>query len=296
LKYHYAKSFCKKTCSNVLHIFSKTAVRLARLGPAPMWRALARRAPLDARRVVVVHTRGVSVSRSAASRPPVNASASIAGENTREYLVKVPSASLEAGLNASQARTRSRLLTITSVAAAAYLGYFIFPLVGGGTASSAVKMCTSKDVLFRRAGVSRLRNMLRVSRDGAHVKHAVENGACEILIRLIVEDGGGAGGGGGEKKKGSRGLMSKQSSSTNALSDTGMNAAKAKADARRALAVDACFALVELAKVSTETRNVMAGRETFVVELMKRVVDESLDGEIRAALAEVIEVLKGSGE
>ena len=128
------------------------------------------------------------------------------------------------------------------------------------------------------------------------VKHAVENGACEILIRLIVEDGGGAGGGGGEKKKGSRGLMSKQSSSTNALSDTGMNAAKAKADARRALAVDACFALVELAKVSTETRNVMAGRETFVVELMKRVVDESLDGEIRAALAEVIEVLKGSGE
>ena len=127
-----------------------------------MWGALARHARGDVRAAMRSSARAVSSSRRAGSaeRPLAAAAApsaeSIAGANTSEYLVKVP-ASLEAGMDAAQSTTRSRLLTLTSVAAAGYLGYFIFPLVGGGTASSAVQMCASKDVIFRRAGVARLR-------------------------------------------------------------------------------------------------------------------------------------------
>ena len=143
-----------------------------------MWRALARHARRDVRAAMRSSARaGSSSGRAGSAERPLPAAAassaeSIAGANTSEYLVKVP-ASLEAGMDAAQSTTRSRLLTLTSVAAAAYLGYFIFPLVGGGTASSAVHMCASKDVIFRKAGVARLRAVLRVSRDGAHVKHDI---------------------------------------------------------------------------------------------------------------------------
>ena len=56
--------------------------------------------------------------------------ASIAGDATREYLVKLPAEEMAAGLDEAQSGVRARLITLTSVGAAVYLGYYIFPLVG----------------------------------------------------------------------------------------------------------------------------------------------------------------------
>lgn len=55
---------------------------------------------------------------------------SIAGDATREYLVKLPAEEMAAGLDEAQSGVRARLITLTSVGAAVYLGYYIFPLVG----------------------------------------------------------------------------------------------------------------------------------------------------------------------
>lgn len=223
-----------------------------------------------------------------ADRPLAAAAASsaesIAGANTSEYLVKVP-ASLEAGMDAAQSTTRSRLLTLTSVAAAAYLGYFIFPLVGGGTASSAVQMCASKDVIFRRAGVARLRAVLRVSRDGAHVEHAVESGAGEILLRLVREDGAREPQDGNrEGRRARRGRMAKTTSAVDATR-AAATSAKAKASERRAVASDAADALLELAAVSDETREALKKRAGFVKQVRAASKDVALDAGIRAKLA-----------
>jgi len=251
-----------------------------------MWRVLARPAPRDVRAMAGVAARGVSGSRrvGSAERPVAQAasSASIAGENTNEYLVKVP-ASLEAGLNAAQSTTRSRLLTLTSVAAAAYLGYFIFPLVGGGTASSAVQMCMSKDIIFRKAGVSRLRTVLRVSRDGAHVKHAVDNGATDILLRLIVEDGGKLV---DETRGPSRG-MRKRSEKETQNSERTMR----RSDERRLNAVEAAEALLELAGVSEEIRDAMGKRDGFVRDVKAASRNVALDATIRAKLTKLADLL-----
>ena len=63
--------------------------------------------------------------------PPGTAStSSIAGDATREYLVKLPAQEMAAGLDEAQSSMRTRLITLTSVGAAVYLGYYIFPLVG----------------------------------------------------------------------------------------------------------------------------------------------------------------------
>ena len=233
--------------------------------------------------------RCVSSSRRAGSaeRPLTAAAASsaesIAGANTSEYLVKVP-ASLEAGMDAAQSTTRSRLLTLTSVAAAAYLGYFIFPLVGGGTASSAVQMCTSKDVIFRKAGVARLRAVLRVSRDGAHVRHAVESGAGEILLRLVREDGAREPREDGQKP---RGVGDETSRDATVLKT-------AKASERRAVARDAADALMELAVVSEETREALRERAAFVEQVRAMSKNVALDPEIRAKLVALVRVVAGT--
>ena len=256
-----------------------------------MWRALGPRARSCDVRAAVSQTRGVSCSRQrlASNRPsPAPSSSSIAGENTNEFLVKVNDVSMEAGLSDSQSTTRSRLLTLTSVAAAAYLAYFIFPLVGGGTASSAVKMCTSKDVIFRKAGVSRLRTVLRVSRDGGHVAHAVEHGACEILLRLITEDGRVL----SEsvtKTKGNRAGMSRQSDGDDAFSGT---TKKSKSDERRLVAIDAAAALVDLAQVSKETKRAMESRTDFMTELRNASRDKALHESIRTKLIKVVKILE----
>jgi len=259
-----------------------------------MWRALARHARRDVRAAMRSSARAVSSSGRAGSadRPLAAAAASsaesIAGANTSEYLVKVP-ASLEAGMDAAQSTTRSRLLTLTSVAAAAYLGYFIFPLVGGGTASSAVQMCASKDVIFRRAGVARLRAVLRVSRDGAHVEHAVESGAGEILLRLVREDGAREPQDGNrEGRRGRlRGRMAKTTKTTSAVDATraASTSAKAKASERRAVASDAADALLELVAVSDETREALKKRAGFVKQVRAASKDVALDAKIRAKLA-----------
>ena len=237
-------------------------------------------------------SRAVSSSGRAGSadRPLAAAAASsaesIAGANTSEYLVKVP-ASLEAGMDAAQSTTRSRLLTLTSVAAAAYLGYFIFPLVGGGTASSAVQMCASKDVIFRRAGVARLRAVLRVSRDGAHVEHAVESGAGEILLRLVREDGAREPQDGNREGRRARRGQKKMAKTTSAVDATraAATSAKAKASERRAVASDAADALLELAAVSEETREALKKRAGFVKQVRAASKDAALDAGIRAKLA-----------
>ena len=63
--------------------------------------------------------------------PPGTAStSSIAGDATREYLVKLPAQEMAVGLDEAQSSMRTRLITLTSVGAAVYLGYYIFPLVG----------------------------------------------------------------------------------------------------------------------------------------------------------------------
>ena len=238
--------------------------------------------------------RAVSSSGRAGSadRPLAAAAASsaesIAGANTSEYLVKVP-ASLEAGMDAAQSTTRSRLLTLTSVAAAGYLGYFIFPLVGGGTASSAVQMCASKDVIFRRAGVARLRAVLRVSRDGAHVEHAVESGAGEILLRLVREDGAREPQDGNREGRRGRRKQKTKTTKTSAVDATRAalksTSAKAKASERRAVASDAADALLELVAVSDETREALKKRAGFVKQVRAASKDVALDAKIRAKLA-----------
>ena len=269
-----------------------------------MWGALARHARGDVRAAMRSSARAVSSSGRAGSadRPLAAAAASsaesIAGANTSEYLVKVP-ASLEAGMDAAQSTTRSRLLTLTSVAAAGYLGYFIFPLVGGGTASSAVQMCASKDVIFRRAGVARLRAVLRVSRDGAHVRHAVESGAGEILLRLVREDGAreprpsDRSREGRDRRRRRRRATSfragalKKNDETKEGDDVekAATAATAKASERRAVARDAADALLELAAASEETRAALRERAGFVKQVRAAAKDVALDPEIRAKLA-----------
>ena len=62
--------------------------------------------------------------------PPPGTTTSIAGDATREYLVKLPAQEMAAGLDEAQSSMRTRLITLTSVGAAVYLGYYIFPLVG----------------------------------------------------------------------------------------------------------------------------------------------------------------------
>jgi hypothetical protein len=44
--------------------------------------------------------------------------------------VKLPAQEMAAGLDEAQSSMRTRLITLTSVGAAVYLGYYIFPLVG----------------------------------------------------------------------------------------------------------------------------------------------------------------------
>jgi hypothetical protein len=262
-----------------------------------MWRALARHARRDVRAAMRSSARAVSSSgRAGSAERPLPAAAassaeSIAGANTSEYLVKVP-ASLEAGMDAAQSTTRSRLLTLTSVAAAAYLGYFIFPLVGGGTASSAVQMCASKDVIFRKAGVARLRAVLRVSRDGAHVKHAVESGAGEILLRLVCEDGARE-----EEDRESRRPRWRNRNETRGakardetLDPPIAAAARKKASERRAVASDAADALLELAAVSEETREALSERTGFVNRVRAASKNVELDAKIRTKLAAFADV------
>lgn len=259
-----------------------------------MWRALARHARRDVRAAMRSSARAVSSSgRAGSAERPLPAAAassaeSIAGANTSEYLVKVP-ASLEAGMDAAQSATRSRLLTLTSVAAAAYLGYFIFPLVGGGTASSAVQMCASKDVIFRKAGVARLRAVLRVSRDGAHIKHAVESGAGEILLRLVCEDGA------REEEDRERRRPRRRRMSELAKDETLdarlAAAARTKASERRAVASDAADALLELAAASEETREALSERHPgFVNRVRAASKNVALDAGIRAKLAAFADV------
>lgn len=62
--------------------------------------------------------------------PGTTSTSSIAGDATREYLVKLPAQEMAAGLDEAQSSMRTRLITLTSVGAAVYLGYYIFPLVG----------------------------------------------------------------------------------------------------------------------------------------------------------------------
>jgi hypothetical protein len=69
--------------------------------------------------------------RKARDPPPgTTSTSSIAGDATREYLVKLPAQEMAAGLDEAQSSMRTRLITLTSVGAAVYLGYYIFPLVG----------------------------------------------------------------------------------------------------------------------------------------------------------------------
>jgi hypothetical protein len=79
---------------------------------------------------------GVATRALSGKAPSESATRSIAGDNTREYLVKVPAASMEANLDGDQSNLRSRLLTLTSVGVAIYLGFYIFPLVGASPAPS----------------------------------------------------------------------------------------------------------------------------------------------------------------
>ena len=87
---------------------------------------------------------GFASSSKAAPRrardPPRNTS-SIAGDATREYLVKLPAEEMAAGLDEAQSGVRARLITLTSVGAAVYLGYYIFPLVGAPARPPPVATC-----------------------------------------------------------------------------------------------------------------------------------------------------------
>lgn len=94
---------------------------------------------------------GVATRALSGKAPSESATRSIAGDNTREYLVKVPAASMEANLDGDQSNLRSRLLTLTSVGVAIYLGFYIFPLVGASPAPSPRARATRHEASRRVA-------------------------------------------------------------------------------------------------------------------------------------------------
>jgi hypothetical protein len=132
--------------------------------------------------------------------------------------------------------------------------------------------------------------VLRVSRDGAHVEHAVESGAGEILLRLVREDGAREPQDGNrEGRRGRRKQKTKTTKTTSAVDATRAalksTSAKAKASERRAVASDAADALLELVAVSDETREALKKRAGFVKQVRAASKDVALDAKIRAKLA-----------
>lgn len=75
------------------------------------------------------------------SLPSSSAASSIggAGENTKEFFVKVPEAELTSGMHADQSDMRDRLITLLSILVALYVGFFTLPLIGGWRSTS---LCT----------------------------------------------------------------------------------------------------------------------------------------------------------
>lgn len=53
--------------------------------------------------------------------------------------MKLPAEEMAAGLDEARSGVRARLITLTSVGAAVYLGYYIFPLVGAYARPTTVR-------------------------------------------------------------------------------------------------------------------------------------------------------------
>lgn len=293
----------KHTCRAPAMLRAATA-RAAR-GLAARSRGPTPRAPIHA------PPAGVATRALSGKAPSESATRSIAGDNTREYLVKVPAASMEANLDGDQSNLRSRLLTLTSVGVAIYLGFYIFPLVGaspapspraratrsipsrrppltpprlphplvasgGGTASSAVRMCKSKDALFQRAGISRLRTVMRAG-GASHLSGAVDLGAGEALLALILAAP--AASSAANKKHKHRGGAIEPARGAS-------DAAPSRAETAREVAREALDAMEELAAADA-TAAAMAKRRGVIDATRDSSQDASLDGETRARLRKI---------
>ena len=241
---------------------------------------------------------------SSVKAPTESATRSIAGDNTREYLVKVPAASMEANLDGNQSNLRSRLLTLTSVGVAIYLGFYIFPLVGasptrppcarakgripsrrpkltphphlvsgGGPASSAVRMCKSKDALFQRAGISRLRTVMRAG-GASHLSGAVDLGAGEALLALILAASSASPTANKNHTHRGGGIEPARN-----VSDV----ARTRAETAKEVAREALEAIEELAAADA-TAAAMAKRRGVIEVTRDSSRDPSLDGDTRARL------------
>lgn len=256
--------------------------------------------------------RGCS-SSAAAAASATPSSRVVTGENTREFLVKVSDAELTSSMDPARSSVRGSLITLTSVAAAVYLGYYVSPLVGasssrrrrrvhpseprgtggrpagesltrrwshaldgissstrvtgGGTALSAAQLLKSKDTMFQRTGVSRLRAIVKAGR-ASFVAPAVEKGAAEDLLRLIIS-------GAGASAPSSRGKVRDAS--------PGMGTG-GRIDATREVATEALTCLTEM-EAHDEMVQLMAQRSAFVEAVRAAGRDRALEREVREKLS-----------
>jgi hypothetical protein len=151
-------------------------------------------------------------------------------------------------------------VTLTSIGAAAYIGFYVAPIVGGGTSQSAVKLLRSDDGIFRRTGLSRLNAMIAAGH-ATYVAPAIEESAGELLVSLA--SGRGAPG-------------------------------RAKAEEKAEEAAAALRCLESLAAMSEETRVGLSKRAAVMDALAAASRDRTLAKDVRKRLASVREKLERS--
>ena len=170
---------------------------------------------------------------------------------------------------------------------------------GGGTAGSAVQLLKSKDTMFQKTGVSRLRMIHKAGRT-SYMAPAIEQDGVETLLDLIVtglsgvtamKSGGGGGwwggrrrkvvGGDGEEEAGAGvGAGAGAGSGTDGVTWTN------RENAEREVATEALECLAELA-ASDDVLGLMASREGLVDAVLKASRDKNVDKDARAQLSAI---------
>ena len=178
------------------------------------------------------------------------------GRATFTASVSVSTDSADAGPAAT-----SGLASATSIGAAAYIGFYVAPIVGGGTSQSAVKLLRSDDGVFRRTGLSRLNAMISAGH-ATYLAPAIEESAGELLVSLAS--------GRGEKP------------------------GRAKAEEKAEEAAEALRCLESLVAVSEEIRVGLSKRAAVMDALAAASRDRTLAKDVRERLASVREKLKRS--
>ena len=154
-------------------------------------------------------------------------------------------------------------------------------LPGGGTASSATQMLRSKDVLFQRAGVTRLRAVLASPGGASLVADAIDSHGCaEALVRVAIafRDESVR-----ERKRwGLRGWWGrKRGGGAEGVAEGGAARVRAsRREARRDVARDAGATLESLAAIAVVAR-AMNARPELVASLRDASRDGGLDEAVR---------------